>query len=362
MLQSGEPGDLDCLNLRVFVDLRTSSATWKQRLQPSTDDRQQQEEDGDKEAGEAEGPLHVVLFDHCGLAAIFLSCSLEPTIAMFTVLRKLWQCVGLGSDEGDEGQTWKGTEVLTTLLACLGFAWKDDVEMLWDGTVNGITVCSEVLNTMQLPKASWLKHKERQEMAPYIAQLNAFLGNWQQRTSTEVPPLPISRMCRAWRKESRTHVGSASWIRIRLYEYECFSLDRQAKTRELVVRCVRRFIGQQRLSRFVSYIRQRIQGGGAWPPSDDFTLECVDGYEVLPPPLSPSLPLSLSLTSAARFLMTQFNFSGGQAAEGSLRQNVGSPVSGDRVLQHLLRERGRARLPRLRQRAASRRTRRPRRR
>jgi hypothetical protein len=214
-------------DLQVFVDLRTSSDSWKHHLKSSRQDQpdeakeeeeetekekeeeekeEEEEEEGAKD-GEASAPLHVVVFDSYRSRGEII----DQTTANFTLLRKLWQCVGLGDggdeDGGDEDHSWKGKEVLTTLLACLGFAWHDDVDLLWDDcddedadAVNehvagigrgrsrgGRRRMIEVQNTLLL-KTSRLKHKELlQGLAPYAAQLNAFLDARQQSAATEVP-------------------------------------------------------------------------------------------------------------------------------------------------------------------------------
>jgi hypothetical protein len=206
-------------DLQVFVDLRTSSASWKQLLESSgqgqQDETKEEEEKEEEEEGgeddEASAPLHVVVFDYYRSRGDIM----DQTTANFTLLRKLWQCVGLsgGGDDDDDGSdqdlSWKGKEVLTTLLACLGFAWHDDVDLLWDDcddedadTVNehvagigrgrgrsrgGRRRVTEVQNTM-LRETSRVKHKELlQGLAPYVAQLNAFLDARQQSAATEVP-------------------------------------------------------------------------------------------------------------------------------------------------------------------------------
>jgi hypothetical protein len=201
-------------NLQVLLDLRTSSPSWKLLLASSGQDQQYNEEseeeaeeseESEEEEEENEGgddddssaPLHV---------AVFYGLSENSAIADFTLLRKLWQCVGLpahGDDAGSDqqSQAWKGKEVLITLLACLGFAWHDDVNRLWedndddnDDDADTVTECEHgraciggcADEITALLKTSRFKHKELQDLAPYVTQLNAFLDARQQSASAEV--------------------------------------------------------------------------------------------------------------------------------------------------------------------------------
>jgi hypothetical protein len=143
---------------------------------------------------------------------------INQTTADVTLLLKLWQCVGLGGGDGgdedgsEQDQSWKG--VLTTLLACLGFAWHDDVDLLWDGDVNNIHLAvagqiiagrmAEVHNLMLLA-ASRVKHRELQGLAPYAAQLNAFLDARQQSAATEVHAMMWCWWCVSCRLSCGTH-------------------------------------------------------------------------------------------------------------------------------------------------------------
>jgi hypothetical protein len=164
-------------DLQVFVSLCTASDAWRQRLLSSatTDDHDGNGDDdgdkdnngsddgveGDKESNKDDDnkkaectkkgrPLRLVLLDYYRSRG---EINDTPSVR-FGMLRKIWQCVGLageradgeGADDGEDGeadgegegenqqqqQQWNGTEVLTTLLACLGFAWKDDVELIWE--------------------------------------------------------------------------------------------------------------------------------------------------------------------------------------------------------------------------------------
>jgi hypothetical protein len=146
--------------MQVFVSLRTASDAWRQRLLSSAttddhddncgggdnnDDDDDGDDDGDKDDDNKKAectkkgrPLRLVLLDYYRSRGE----SRDTPSVRFGMLRKIWQCVGLatkradGADDGQcEGenqkqQQWNGTEVLTTLLACLGFAWKDDVELI----------------------------------------------------------------------------------------------------------------------------------------------------------------------------------------------------------------------------------------
>jgi hypothetical protein len=183
------------------------------------------------------------------------NCSPNDYTADFTLLRKLWRCVGLsarGDDAGSDqqSQAWKGKEVLTTLLACLGFAWHDDVSRLWDhckrndddaDTVNEcacwacIHGCAgrhliEVQNTVldcrgcrwtligneirdtAMLRTSRFKLKELQDLAPYVTQLNAFLDARQQSAFTEVRALVLWWWvsCRAVCRATHSRATSSS--------------------------------------------------------------------------------------------------------------------------------------------------------
>jgi hypothetical protein len=92
----------------------------------------QDQQNKEKDEEDKDDPLHVVVFNsyhsHGDMA--------DQAITDFTLLCKLWQCMGLPTHSNDtssnQSQLWKGKEVLTTLLACQGFVWHDNVSLLWE--------------------------------------------------------------------------------------------------------------------------------------------------------------------------------------------------------------------------------------
>jgi hypothetical protein len=172
------------------------------------------------------------------------------------MLCKIWQCVGLSAGRADresagndkvEGENqkqqqqqqqqqqqeeWNGVEVLTTLLACLGFAWKD-VELIWED-------CSE-----------------EDDAAFDVATGEGEVALFDERDINRGMPRirrHKSKVLSQWRQQEEQLSG--------LLEANIRSAPNAIRLLELAVSRIRRFIARQRLSRAVSHIAQRAQGAG----------------------------------------------------------------------------------------------------
>lgn len=111
--------------MQVYLELYTSSTTWKERLGLSSDKTQIRTEEGE------DGTTCAVLCDHDRLRG-------EVNMLSFfrkTVLSKLAD--SLGMSDASDSPSKAGRDLLTVLLACLGFVWKADVELLWDVNWHG---------------------------------------------------------------------------------------------------------------------------------------------------------------------------------------------------------------------------------
>jgi hypothetical protein len=109
--------------------------------------------------------------------------------ALFSVMRKVWHCVGLSAEPvGGSDELWTGTEVLVSLLACLGFTWQRDVDLLWDQSWDGLSLSSDGQEDSQatgipsyvLHKANQFHRLQRQSMRDQLDQLNAFVAQHSQ--------------------------------------------------------------------------------------------------------------------------------------------------------------------------------------
>jgi hypothetical protein len=183
-------------DLQLFVELYSTSPAWKQHLFQATkaeENECEEEEECEKEE-EEEGKgkddgSRVVVFDYYRTRG---ELDEKPSVK-YSILRKLWQCLGLNAkgdadaDAGADDDRWSVREALTTLLARLSFAWKPDVELLWEGGYWGddeggdadVEGGDTTSNDYSLKRATALKRKERLEMREYLDQFNALLGQQQ---------------------------------------------------------------------------------------------------------------------------------------------------------------------------------------
>lgn len=191
-------------DLQARIELVCNSDAWKERLEL---DNQKDEEEQERmtrgrgqgasargrgKPSQAEKPEErnedkdeakvVPLFDY----ARHRGETYEQPIISFSLLRQLWHCLAMpttATSSGDGGgeECWTGREVLIALLACLGFAWKPDVNLLWDGTEYASDDPPEEEEDVGAESNDMLVlalKKKREEMTsrqPLVSQFEAFV-------------------------------------------------------------------------------------------------------------------------------------------------------------------------------------------
>lgn len=253
----------DDWDFALFVDLTTSSTKWKDILAsiplpqpaPANSGRgrgYRRYNDTTVLDGGSTILATLAAFDRC-------DGQINNPSFRFDILRKLWDSVGLRSPNyapgvdgnsgsgSDDGATWTASEVLTTLLACLGFVWQPDVcQVPSDERYGGIASHSNQL----CRHTAAAKRQERQHTADFVDKFAHLVAQHVDQTG-DTPGQEAS----AW---------------------------------QLIERQVMRFVGQQRLARAAEYLADRAARRGVWADQPPFALTesgDVTGYNQVVPRL-----------------------------------------------------------------------------
>lgn len=133
-------------DLQVRIELVSSSVVWRERIAIAQDSIEGEQDDGTSsnaanDTSTAAGSVSNAQYASAMAVPVFdylrtrgWVCS-QPIIRN-SILRQLWSNLGLPTTSklksGPFPEAWTGKEVLIGLLACMGFAWKPDVELLWE--------------------------------------------------------------------------------------------------------------------------------------------------------------------------------------------------------------------------------------
>jgi hypothetical protein len=238
----------DDWDFALFVDLTTSSTKWKDILasiplpQPAPANRgrgrgYRRYDDTTVLDGGSTILATLAAFDRC-------DGQINNPSFRFDILRKLWDSVGLRSPNyapgvdgnsgsgSDDSATWTASEVLTTLLACLGFVWQPDVcQVPSDERYGGIASHSNQL----CRHTAAAKRQERQHTADFVDKFAHLVAQHVDQTGDT----PGQEVASAW---------------------------------QLIERQVMRFVGQQRLARAAEYLADRAARRGVWADQPPFAL------------------------------------------------------------------------------------------